>query len=299
MVLVLLVGTCRKYRCPLAAIGNGWFGISVFYYWGAHFLPWSHVSSQSITPTFLSGDCYCSTSFHNVPPFHSACLVHVKLSLLSFSFQYSPTPLLAFHSSSITSRLLHLNQIISLASTEITALPSEFLFVAASGSHDICLSPPCSLCTPPWVLHWHIVPILSPSCLFLALLPPGFIVHLPQLCSLDYSPLPAWAPLLLAAAMRYHQDLHSSPLEHVSHQNSTVVPTHSSRWLVCVAGYYWIRLVDALMCYQLCPRDFIRKTYFSHLQPPGVPERMWSVNFDAWIVGEYRTPGAHSGLPSE
>jgi len=44
---------------------------------------------------------------------------------------------------------------------------------------------------------------------------------------------------------------------------------------------------------------FISKMYFSHWKPPGVSERMWSVNLDASISGEYETRGGHSCRPSE
>jgi len=43
----------------------------------------------------------------------------------------------------------------------------------------------------------------------------------------------------------------------------------------------------------------ISKMYFSHWKPPGVSERMWSVNLDASISGEYQTLGGHSCRPSE
>jgi hypothetical protein len=39
--------------------------------------------------------------------------------------------------------------------------------------------------------------------------------------------------------------------------------------------------------------------YFSHWKPPGVSERMWSVNLNASISGEYQTLGGHSFRPSE
>jgi hypothetical protein len=44
---------------------------------------------------------------------------------------------------------------------------------------------------------------------------------------------------------------------------------------------------------------FISKMYFSHWKPPGVSERMWSVNLDESISGEYETLGGHSCRPSE
>jgi len=43
----------------------------------------------------------------------------------------------------------------------------------------------------------------------------------------------------------------------------------------------------------------ISKMYFSLWKPPGVSERMWSVNLDASISEEYQTLGGHSGQPSE
>jgi hypothetical protein len=42
------------------------------------------------------------------------------------------------------------------------------------------------------------------------------------------------------------------------------------------------------------PNQNISKMYFSHWKPPGVSERMWSVNLDASISGEYQTLGGHS-----
>jgi len=38
----------------------------------------------------------------------------------------------------------------------------------------------------------------------------------------------------------------------------------------------------------------ISKMYFSHWKPPGVSERMWRVNLDASISGEYQTLGGDS-----
>jgi len=43
----------------------------------------------------------------------------------------------------------------------------------------------------------------------------------------------------------------------------------------------------------------ISKMYFSHWKSPGVSERMWSVNLDASISGEYQTLGEHSCRLSE
>jgi len=50
----------------------------------------------------------------------------------------------------------------------------------------------------------------------------------------------------------------------------------------------WLRIID-----------HISKVYFSHWKPPGVTERMWSVNLDASISGESQTLGGHSCQPSE
>ena len=46
-------------------------------------------------------------------------------------------------------------------------------------------------------------------------------------------------------------------------------------------------------------RTTISKMYFSHWKPPGVSQRMWSVNLDASISGEYQTLGGHSWWTSE
>jgi hypothetical protein len=43
----------------------------------------------------------------------------------------------------------------------------------------------------------------------------------------------------------------------------------------------------------------ISQMYFCHWKPSGVSERMWSVNLDASISGEYQTFGGHSCRPSE
>ena len=39
--------------------------------------------------------------------------------------------------------------------------------------------------------------------------------------------------------------------------------------------------------------------YFSHWMPPGVSERMWSINLDALMSGEYQTIGGYFCWPSE
>jgi len=43
----------------------------------------------------------------------------------------------------------------------------------------------------------------------------------------------------------------------------------------------------------------ISKMYLCHRKAPGVSERMWSVNLDASIAGEYETLGGHSCWPSD
>jgi len=47
------------------------------------------------------------------------------------------------------------------------------------------------------------------------------------------------------------------------------------------------------------PQPVISKMYFSHREPPEVSERMWSVNIDVSISGEYQTLGGHSGRLAE
>jgi len=44
---------------------------------------------------------------------------------------------------------------------------------------------------------------------------------------------------------------------------------------------------------------YISKMYFSLWKTPGVSERMWSVNLEASISGEYQTLGGYSGRPAE
>jgi len=48
-----------------------------------------------------------------------------------------------------------------------------------------------------------------------------------------------------------------------------------------------------------CGRFHISKMYFSHWEPPGVSERMWSGHLEASISGMYQTLGGHSGRPWE
>jgi len=43
----------------------------------------------------------------------------------------------------------------------------------------------------------------------------------------------------------------------------------------------------------------ISTMYFSLWKTPGVSERMWSVNLEGSISGEYQTLGGYSGRPSE
>jgi len=47
------------------------------------------------------------------------------------------------------------------------------------------------------------------------------------------------------------------------------------------------------------PCEYISKMYLILWKPPGVSERMWSVNLDASNSGEYQTLGGHSCRPSE
>jgi len=51
-------------------------------------------------------------------------------------------------------------------------------------------------------------------------------------------------------------------------------------------------------CCKRLKQGDIRKMYFSHWEPPGVSERMWSENLNASISAEYQTLRGHSGRPS-
>ena len=44
---------------------------------------------------------------------------------------------------------------------------------------------------------------------------------------------------------------------------------------------------------------YISKMHFSRWKPPGVSERMWSVNLDASISAKYQMLGGYSGRPLE
>jgi len=52
-------------------------------------------------------------------------------------------------------------------------------------------------------------------------------------------------------------------------------------------------------CLQWHIWSYISQMYCSHWNPPGVSERMWSVNLDASIAGEYEIFGGHSCRPSD
>ena len=59
-----------------------------------------------------------------------------------------------------------------------------------------------------------------------------------------------------------------------------------------------IRLPSADMIdHHVC--SYISKMHFSYWEPLGVSEKIWSVNLDASISGEYQTLGGQSGWPSE
>jgi len=59
----------------------------------------------------------------------------------------------------------------------------------------------------------------------------------------------------------------------------------------CLTVYFQVRSQEAV--------THISKIYFSLWEPPEVSERMWSVNLDALISGEYQTIEGHSGWPSQ
>ena len=66
--------------------------------------------------------------------------------------------------------------------------------------------------------------------------------------------------------------------------------------IIC-AWPFMRRLLEAMK--RLSQAEYISKMNFSHRKPPGVSERMWSVNLDASIAGEYETVGGHCCRPSE
>jgi len=81
---------------------------------------------------------------------------------------------------------------------------------------------------------------------------------------------------------------------------------------VTISRVFWMALTAVMEPYTLCRRitlfpspwrlvmfHSISKIHFSQWKPQGVSKRMWSVNLDASISGEYRTLGGQSGWPSE
>jgi hypothetical protein len=55
----------------------------------------------------------------------------------------------------------------------------------------------------------------------------------------------------------------------------------------------WTPLIDRVLVIvipsHILESVYISKMYFCHLKPPGVSEKMWRVNLDASISGEYQT----------
>jgi len=70
------------------------------------------------------------------------------------------------------------------------------------------------------------------------------------------------------------------------HSSSTISP-HNNRVSLEMHSEAVIELVG------------ISKMYFCHWESPGVSVRMWRVNLEASISGEYQTLGGHSGRPWE
>jgi len=72
---------------------------------------------------------------------------------------------------------------------------------------------------------------------------------------------------------------------------------------ILLEGAIWMNLFDPIRhqvdCRKVHGGIYIRKRHFSQWKPPGVSERMWSVNSDASISGEYQTLGGHSCWPPE
>jgi len=61
----------------------------------------------------------------------------------------------------------------------------------------------------------------------------------------------------------------------------------------------YVAMDDPLLVPSISCHTTISEMYFSQWKPPEVSERMWSVNLDASISGEYQTLGGHSCWPSE
>lgn len=57
--------------------------------------------------------------------------------------------------------------------------------------------------------------------------------------------------------------------------------------------------LDFLIDHSISSISNLCKMYSTYLRPPGVTERMWSVNVDVSISGEYGMQGGHSGHHSE
>jgi hypothetical protein len=82
-------------------------------------------------------------------------------------------------------------------------------------SAEILLPPSITHSIPPPVLTQQMIHTLSHSAFILILVSAGFPTTLPRLFLPDHSSVPAWDPVLLAAAMRGYQNFHLVFLEHV------------------------------------------------------------------------------------
>lgn len=134
-------------------------------------------------------------------------------------------------------RVLHLNERTLWLSATIATSLSECFSQAALGSPEIVISHSIYLCICLPVLIWQMFDMPCPSLFFLALVPAVFLINLIQWFPLQYPLLLARTTRLLLAAMRYHQNLHSSTLNYLSCWSQTVEPMLSSRWLVLPAGH--------------------------------------------------------------
>jgi len=74
--------------------------------------------------------------------------------------------------------------------------------------------------------------------------------------------------------------------------------TPSTAYTKCSIHHVQHTLSTVYTKYSIYSR-YITKMYFSHWKPPGVSERMWSVNLDTSISGEYQTLWGHSRRHSE
>jgi len=78
---------------------------------------------------------------------------------------------------------------------------------------------------------------------------------------------------------------------HLTQSQPSFTQNHSMAWISCVCCEW---CGGALL---VCPLN--SKMDLSHCKPRGVPERMWSVNIDASLSGQFQSLGVQSSRSSE